>query len=219
MRVHSTRYCIRDISKVRPVRNRSVLVSFSGSLWGTGILDRMKLICSRPGGENFNHIPNRRLFTSLDPLRTLLGSNGNYSYKELINDTIFCAQPAGTTGWATRLIDTMYSGCIPVFIGESALRPFHDIIDWSNISVRISAGDINRIEEILFTRYSLEDLEKMQAKIMLVRDALLYPLDDISPGKIQEQMIDRRGPLWFALQSTRMRMLTKWPMDDVYDGP
>ncbi|KAG8907249.1 hypothetical protein FRC00_012037, partial [Tulasnella sp. 408] len=97
--------------------------------------------------------------------------------------------------WSFRLIDSMYGGCIPVFIGESALRPFHDIIDWSGISVRISAGDINRIEEILLTRYSLEDLEKMQAKIMLVRDALFYPLDDTSPEEIQEQMVDRRGPL------------------------
>ncbi|KAG8926995.1 hypothetical protein FRC00_002405 [Tulasnella sp. 408] len=207
------------MSKVRPVRDRSVLVSFSGSLWGTGILDRMKLVCSRPSGEKFNHIPNRRLFTNQDPLRTLFGTNGNYSYIELINDTIFCAQPAGTTSWASRLLDTMYGGCIPVFIGESALRPFHDMIDWSKISVRISAGDINKIEEILLTRYSLEDLERMQANIMLVRNALLYPLDDTSPEEIQEQMIDRRGPLWYALHSTRMRMLTKWPVDDVYDRP
>ncbi|KAG9049636.1 hypothetical protein FS837_009726 [Tulasnella sp. UAMH 9824] len=63
------------------------------------------------------------------------------------------------------------------------------------------------------------DVERMQANIMLVRDAFVYPLDNASPAEVKKRMLDQRGPLWFALHSTRMRMLTRWPMDDVYDRP
>lgn len=93
------------------------------------------------------------------------------------------------------------------------------MIDYSKISIRITAADINRIEEILVTRYTLADVERMQANIMLVRDAFVYPLDSASSAEVREKMLDQRGPLWFALHATRMRMLTKWPMDDVYDRP
>lgn len=116
-------------------------------------------------------------------------------------------------------MDSIYAGCIPVFIGESVDQPFYDMIDYSKISIRITAADINRIEEILLTKYTLEDVERMQANIMLVRNAFVYPLDNLSSAELKRRLIDERGPLWFALHSTTMRMATKWPMDDVYDRP
>ncbi|KAG8938146.1 hypothetical protein FRC04_009386 [Tulasnella sp. 424] len=183
------------------------------SIWGTGSVDRMKLVCSQYGGYKFSDVPNRRLITNRDGLQMMWGIWGNYTYLDSFNDSIFCPVPTGVA------VEAMYAGCIPVFIGEIALRPFHDMIDWSKISVLISSGDLNRMEEILLTRYSLEDVEKMQANILLARDAVFYPADNVTTAEIKEQMIDRRGPLWFALQSTKMRMLTKWPMDDVYDRP
>ncbi|KAG9010853.1 hypothetical protein FRB90_007584 [Tulasnella sp. 427] len=209
-----------EMAKVRPTRDRSILLSWAGSLWGTGVIARRKLMCSRPDGEHFDHLPKRKLTTNQKLLRTSLGMfTKRQKYMDLINDSIFCPQPAGTTGWSTRLTDTMFGGCIPVFIGDTAYRPFYDIIDWSKVSVQISSGEINRIEEILLTRYSLEDVERMQVNIMLIRDALIYPLDDASEDQVQERMLSRRGPLWYALQSTKMRMLTKWPREDVYDRP
>ncbi|KAG8939592.1 hypothetical protein FRC04_006214, partial [Tulasnella sp. 424] len=208
-----------DVSRIRPARNRSLLATFSGSIWGTGSVDRMKLVCSPGGGYKYSDVPNRRLITNRDGLQTMWGIRGNYTYLDSFNDSIFCPLPTGVTGWSARLVEAMYAGCIPVFIGAIALRPFHDMIDWSKISVLLSSGDLNRIEEVLLTRYSLEDVEKMQANVLLARDAVFYPADNVTTAEIKEQMIDRRGPLWFALQSTKMRMLTKWPMDDVYDRP
>lgn len=207
-----------DMSKVKPVRDRSVLATFKGTPWGTGFLNRVKLMCHRVPDDKLADIPNR-IFQTKTQLYTLWDTTGNYTYMELLNDTIFCPQPAGTTGWATRLVDSIYAGCIPVFIGESAHRPFYDMIDYSKISIRITSGEINRLEEILLTRYTLADVERMQANIMLVRDAFVYPLDNASPAEVKKRMLDQRGPLWFALHSTRMRMLTRWPMDDVYDRP
>lgn len=152
-------------------------------------------------------------------LKTLWDTRGDYEYVDLLGDTIFCPQPAGTTGWATRLVDSLYAGCIPVLFGEYSQQPFFDMIDWSKISVRIDMGDLNRVEEILRTRHTLDDVERLQANIMLVRDAFVYPLDDSGDEEVREAMLNRRGPLWFALHSTSMRMLTRWPMDEVYDRP
>lgn len=123
------------------------------------------------------------------------------------------------TGWATRLVDSMYAGCIPVLIGQAAHFPFFDMLDWGKISVRVESSELPEIEDLLFSRYSLTDIERLQANIMLVRDALVYPLDDVDDAVVSEIMIDRRGPLFFALHSTRMRMLTQWPVDEVFDRP
>lgn len=113
----------------------------------------------------------------------------------------------------------MYAGCIPVLIGQASHFPFYDMLDWGKISIRVEPSDLAQLEDILFSRYSLDDIERLQANIMLVRDALVYPLDDVDDTVVREEMIERRGPLFFALHSTRMRMLTEWPVDDVFDRP
>lgn len=93
------------------------------------------------------------------------------------------------------------------------------MLDWGKISVTIDITDLSDLEETLLARYSLEAIERLQANIMLVRDAFIYPLDDTDPDHAQRQMVDDRGPLFFALHSTRMRMLTKWPTDEPFDRP
>ena len=56
----------------------------------------------------------------------------------------------------------------------------------------------------------MDDVEKMQANIMLIRDALVYPADGA-----KKDMMEKRGPLFFALHATGMRLATKWPMDNL----
>lgn len=122
-------------------------------------------------------------------------------------------------GWATRLIDSIYAGCIPVLIGHASHFPFFDILDWGKISVRVEPSDLSRLEDILLSRYTLSDIERLQANLMIVRNAFVYPLDDWTPEQAQRHMIDKRGPLFFALHSTRMRMITKWPRDRALNRP
>ncbi|KAG9005282.1 hypothetical protein FRB93_009836 [Tulasnella sp. JGI-2019a] len=208
-----------DVSHVRPARDRHVLVTFKGQKWGTGSLVRQKITCDRFDETRLSNLPGRSLVTS-HPLSTVWNNyGGRPSYIAMLNDTIFCISAAGVAGWAPRLIDAIYAGCIPIVIGHVTQYPFYDMIDWGKISVRIETSEVHRIEEILMSRYTLEDVERLQANLMLIRDAFMYPLDDETPENVLEWMIDRRGPLFYALHSTRMRMLTKWPMDVVYDRP
>jgi hypothetical protein len=99
-----------------------------------------------------------------------------------------------------------------VFFGHTTHFPFFDILDWSKLSVTIELHELSHMEDILFSRYSLEDIEQLQRNILAVRHTLVYPLDDIDTATVQRQLLDERGPLFFALQSTRMKLMTKWPI-------
>ncbi|KAG8865538.1 hypothetical protein FRB97_004665, partial [Tulasnella sp. 331] len=121
--------------------------------------------------------------------------------------------------WAPRLIDIIYAGCISVVIGHTTQFPFYDMIDWGKIPIRIETSEIHRLEGILVTRYTTEDVERLQANIALIRDTFVYPLDDMSSKTLMEKMFHKRDSLPAALYLTQMRMLTKWPADAVYDRP
>ena len=98
-----------------------------------------------------------------------------------------------------------YRGCIPVIIGKEAHFPFWDVIDYSKISINIADHEVDRLEDILLP-YTWEQLETIQANLMLVRDAFMYPLDgDELAGAT------RRGPAFFALHFTALRGLTRYP--------
>ena len=116
-------------------------------------------------------------------------------------------------GWTWRIVESIYAGCIPVLIGQKSHYPFFDMIDWGKISISVDPSDLDQLEDILLSRYTLEDIERLQTNVMLVRSAFVYPLDDANEDEVRKIMIDNRGPLWFALHSTKMRMLTTWPTE------
>ena len=99
-----------------------------------------------------------------------------------------------------------------MFFGHTTHLPFFDILDWSKISVTIESRELSHMEDLLLSRYSLEDIEQLQWNILAIRHTLVYPLDDTDTATAQRQLLDQRGPLFFALQSTRMKLMTKWPV-------
>ena len=85
-----------NIAYVRPARDRRVLVTFSGSSWGTGDLNRQRLQCARDGWSDGE--TRRRLYPEGPWLRALFDKTMVHDYMGILNDTIFCMQPAGVTG-------------------------------------------------------------------------------------------------------------------------
>lgn len=82
-----------DMRKVKPSRQRSILVSFKGSLNGAGSSVRQKITCERPyrgikgklsGADGLD-----RYWNAMKP---------GADYLETIGDTVFCPLPRGTTG-------------------------------------------------------------------------------------------------------------------------
>jgi hypothetical protein len=99
------------------------------------------------------------------------------------------------------------SGCIPVLYGDQAHLAFWDVLDWSKFSVTILESQMDRLEEILLG-YTWEQVADLQANLMLVRDAFIYPLDDDFADQPYQ-----KGPLFYALHSTALTSFTKYPTE------
>ncbi|WVR09270.1 hypothetical protein IAU60_006335 [Kwoniella sp. DSM 27419] len=91
-----------DLHRVKPCRQRSILVAFKGSQTGAGATLRHKVVCDRPYKHTASNLVEGNLLQRY--WNELKGD-----YLETIGDTVFCPLPRGTTGWATRTIDVIYA--------------------------------------------------------------------------------------------------------------
>lgn len=83
--------------------------------------------------------------------------------------------------------------------------PFANLLDYSKFSVRVSPTEFDHLEHIL-RAIPLEKVESMQAHMIAIRESFLYSTDEHP-----EEELKRKGPLWFALQSARVRISTEYP--------
>ncbi|KAJ7623651.1 hypothetical protein FB45DRAFT_1089419 [Roridomyces roridus] len=197
---------------IRSAAERSKLSFFSGTAWGSGGGLRKRILCDRrvpnQGSTRFETSRAEMGFEPKDLRTHWKKPTSHADYVAILNDTVFCAVPAGVAGWAPRIEDAIYAGCIPVMFDDSSHLPFWDMLDWAKFSVRIYTNQVQYLEEILMA-YSLQEIQQMQANLVHVRDILTYPLD----GN-HADMITMKSPLSFAVLSTRLRLATKWPCGD-----
>lgn len=184
-----------DVHNVKPAALRPYLITWSGTQWGTGKSARLRLTCDR-GGEGKNELvsgagPQSRWF--------------HWDYMSELSNARFCPQPTGVAGWSFRVQDAIYAGCIPILMSEGTHFPFAHVLDWTKFSIRISPTELDHLEDIL-TAIPIERVEEMQANLMAIREAFLY-----SPDESPEDELDRHGPVWFAMQSARIMIASKYP--------
>lgn len=206
-----TRTCLQDklreafpITKVKPAKDRSLLATFKGSPNGQGTIPRIKVQCDRP-------IPATAKLTNTDKLKTLWGAlkdvegDKEAKYMDTIGDSIFCPVPAGTVGWTYRLADVAYAGCIPVLVGDATHHYFWDVLDYTKFSVSVSWAELERLEQVL-TDFTWDEIAQMQANLLVVRDAFLYPAE----GHHKESL-ETRGPFFYAMHSAALLRQTTFP--------
>jgi hypothetical protein len=202
-----------DIGMITPIAQRTQLLTWAGTMWGTGKSARMRLVCERGGAATEELVPGGGRQSSFL----------NWDYMKDLSGARFCPQPTGIAGkysapslsrvltripgWSFRVQDAIYAGCIPVFMSDGTHYPFADILDYSKFSVRVSPTEFDHLEHIL-RGIPLEKVESMQAHLIAIREAFLYSTDEHP-----EEELERRGPLWFALQSARVRLSTEYPMN------
>ncbi|KAJ7230586.1 exostosin family-domain-containing protein [Mycena pura] len=210
-RTRELRPAFSDPARIGAPVDRTYLAFFHGTTWGQGGTLRRKLVCNRP-------LPNQGL-TRFEESRVGMGvghlplprpkwdkPRSHDDYVSILNSTIFCAVPPGVAGWAPRIEDAIFAGCIPVMFDDTSHLPFWELLDWSKFSVRVFTHEVQYLEEILMS-YSMQEIQNMQANLLHVRDILMYPLDDE-----HEDMLVTRSPLSFALHQTQLRLLTRWPI-------
>ena len=98
--------------------------------------------------------------------RSFRPSFNKSNYLTTLNQRRFCLTVAGISGWSPRLIDTVYAGCLLVFIMSSTHFPFEDILDCEKFSIHIPEDQLYMIKDSLL-RYGDSELLSKQKYLVL----------------------------------------------------
>lgn len=80
----------------------------------------------------------------------------------------FCICPRGYEVASPRIVEALYTGCVPVLISDHYVPPFSDVLNWKSFSVEIAVRDIPNLKKIL-VGISLRRYIRMQRKAIRIR--------------------------------------------------
>ncbi|KAL5740698.1 hypothetical protein ACOSQ2_029878 [Xanthoceras sorbifolium] len=90
------------------------------------------------------------------------------SYYEMMRKSKFCLCPSGYEVASPRVVEAIYTGCVPVLISEHYVPPFSDVLNWKAFSVEVSTRDIPNLKNILWS-ISPRQYIRMQRRVLQVR--------------------------------------------------
>ncbi|XP_031103766.1 probable glycosyltransferase At5g03795 [Ipomoea triloba] len=71
------------------------------------------------------------------------------SYYDLLRKSRFCICASGYEVASPRMVEALYTGCVPVLIKSHYVAPFSDVLNWKAFSVEIPVGEIPNLKKIL----------------------------------------------------------------------
>ncbi|QCE05882.1 glucuronyl/N-acetylglucosaminyl transferase EXT2 [Vigna unguiculata] len=90
------------------------------------------------------------------------------SYHEMMRKSKFCLCPSGNEVASPRVVEAIYTGCVPVIISDHYVPPFSDVLNWKSFSVQLSAKDIPNLKDILMS-ISPRQYVRMQRGVEQIR--------------------------------------------------
>lgn len=90
------------------------------------------------------------------------------SYYDMLRKSKFCLCPSGYEVASPRVVEAIYTGCVPVLISDHYVPPFNDVLNWKSFSVEVSVNDIPNLKKIL-TSISPRQYIRMQRRVGQVR--------------------------------------------------
>ncbi|XP_022972675.1 probable glycosyltransferase At5g03795 [Cucurbita maxima] len=90
------------------------------------------------------------------------------SYIDMMRKSKFCLCPSGYEVASPRIVEAIYTGCVPVLISDHYIPPFSDVINWKSFSVSVSVKDIPNLKTILQGISSRQYL-RMYLRVVKVR--------------------------------------------------
>ncbi|KAI5669572.1 hypothetical protein M9H77_19425 [Catharanthus roseus] len=150
-----------DQSQLPPPINRSILAFFAGGPHG---LVRKTLFEYWKGKDK-----------DIQVHEYLPKHNKNPSeYFEIMRKTKYCLCPSGYEVASPRVVESIYSGCVPVIISDGYVLPFSEVLDWSQFSVHIPVAKIPEMKKILQGISIEEYLKKQKLVIEVQRHFVLH---------------------------------------------
>ncbi|CAI9760638.1 unnamed protein product [Fraxinus pennsylvanica] len=92
----------------------------------------------------------------------------NVSYSAMMRKSKYCLCPSGYEVASPRMVEALYTGCVPVLIKDHYVPPFSDVLNWKSFAVIMPKEDIPNMKKIL-TAISTRQYIRMQRRGKQVR--------------------------------------------------
>lgn len=86
------------------------------------------------------------------------------AYYDFMNKSRYCVCPSGYEVASPRIVEAIYSECVPVIISEHYVLPLSDVLKWEEFSVKIALSDIPKLKSILES-IGMERYVEMQSNV------------------------------------------------------
>lgn len=90
------------------------------------------------------------------------------SYFNTMRKSKYCICPSGYEVASPRVVEAIYTGCVPVLISDHYVPPFSDVLNWKSFSVEVPVKDIPNLKKILSSISSRQYI-RMQRRGVQVR--------------------------------------------------
>lgn len=90
------------------------------------------------------------------------------SYFNTMRKSKYCICPSGYEVASPRVVEAIYTGCVPVLISDHYVPPFSDVLNWKSFSVEVPVKDIPNLKKIL-SSISTRQYIRMQRRGVQVR--------------------------------------------------
>ncbi|GAB4856521.1 hypothetical protein Ancab_014438 [Ancistrocladus abbreviatus] len=90
------------------------------------------------------------------------------SYYDMLRKSKYCICPSGYEVASPRIVEAIYTGCVPVLISNNYVPPFSDVLNWKSFSVGVPVKDIPNLKNILAAISSRQYI-RMQRRVVQIR--------------------------------------------------